>query len=98
MQKLVNAVALLSGLVSLSVVAGGAYLYLNKDAIIESAKEQAIKQVTETVAGALPGMIQGAMPKMPSATATQNLLFLGYKTIHSIELRFYYGYYDEKKK
>jgi hypothetical protein len=68
MQKLVNAVALLSGLVSLSVVAGGAYLYLNKDAIIESAKEQAIKQVTETVAGALPGMIQGAMPKMPSAT------------------------------
>jgi hypothetical protein len=68
MQKLVNAVALLSGLVSLSVVAGGTYLYLNKDAIIESAKEQAIKQVTETVAGALPGMIQGAMPKMPSAT------------------------------
>ena len=68
MQKLVNAVALLSGLVSLSVVAGGAYLYLNKDAMIESAKEQAIKQVTETVAGALPGMIQGAMPKMPSAT------------------------------
>ena len=68
MQKVVNAVALLSGLVSLSVVAGGAYLYLNKDAIIESAKEQAIKQVTETVAGALPGMIQGAMPKMPSAT------------------------------
>jgi hypothetical protein len=68
MQKLVNAVALLSGLVSLSVVAGGAYLYLNKDAIIESAKEQAIKQVTETVAGALPGMIQGAMPKMPDAT------------------------------
>ena len=68
MQKLVNAVALLSGLVSLSVVAGGAYLYLNKDALIESAKEQAIKQVTETVAGALPGMIQGAMPKMPSAT------------------------------
>ena len=68
MQKVVNAVALLSGLVSLSVVAGGAYLYLNKDAIIESAKEQAVKQVTETVAGALPGMIQGAMPKMPSAT------------------------------
>ena len=68
MQKVVNAVALLSGLVSLSVVAGGAYLYLNKDAIIESAKEQAIKQVTETVAGALPGMISGAMPKMPSST------------------------------
>ena len=68
MQKLVNAVALLSGLVSLSVVAGGAYLYLNKDALIESAKEQAIKQVTSSVAEALPGMISGAMPKMPNAT------------------------------
>jgi hypothetical protein len=46
MQKLVNAVALLSGLVSLSVVAGGAYLYLNKDAIIESAKEQASRSTS----------------------------------------------------
>ena len=37
MQKLVNVVALLSGLVSLSVVGGGAYLYLNKEAMIEDA-------------------------------------------------------------
>jgi len=68
MQKLVNVVALLSGLVSLGVVGAGAYVYLNKDALIESAKEEAIKQVTATVTEALPGMIQGAMPKMPSAT------------------------------
>ena len=68
MQKLVNAVALLSGLVSLSVVAGGAYVYLNKDALVESAKEAAIKQVTASVTEALPGMISGAMPKMPSST------------------------------
>ena len=68
MQKVVNAVALLSGLVSLSVVAGGAYLYLNKDAMIESARQRAIEEVTKTVTEALPGMISGAMPKMPSAT------------------------------
>ena len=68
MQKLVNAVALLSGLVSLSVVGGGAYLFLNKDAMIETARQKAIEEVTKTVTEALPGMISGAMPKMPSAT------------------------------
>ena len=68
MQKLVNAVALLSGLVSLSVVAGGAYLFINKDAMIETARQKAIEEVTKTVTEALPGMISGAMPKMPGAT------------------------------
>jgi len=68
MQKIVNIVALLSGLVSVGIVGGGTYLYLNKDALIESVKEQAIKQITSSVTEALPGMIQGAMPKIPSAT------------------------------
>ena len=68
MQKIVNIVALLSGLVSVGIVGGGTYLYLNKDALIESAKEQAIKQITSSVTEALPGMIQGAMPKIPSTT------------------------------
>jgi hypothetical protein len=71
MQKLVNGIALLSGLVSLSVVAGGAYLYLNKDALVEDAKAKVTAAVTDAVAGALPGMLDSAMPKppaLPSAT------------------------------
>jgi len=71
MQKLVNGIALLSGLVSLSVVAGGAYLYLNKDALVEDAKAKVTAAVTDAVAGALPGMLNSAMPKppaLPSAT------------------------------
>ena len=68
MQKLVNVVALLSGLVSLGVVSGGAYLFLNKDALIESARTRAIEEVTKTVTEALPGMVKSAMPSMPSAT------------------------------
>lgn len=68
MQKLINVVALLSGLTSLSLIGGSAYLLLNKDALIESAKEQAIKAATESISEALPGMIQGAMPKMPEVT------------------------------
>ena len=68
MQKLINLLALASFGVSAAIVGAGAYVYLNKDAMIESAKEEAIKQVTATVTEALPGMIQGAMPKMPSST------------------------------
>lgn len=68
MQKLINLIALLSGLVSLSVVGGGAYLYLNKDTLVEDARAKVTKAVTDTVTEALPGMIQGAMPKMPEVT------------------------------
>ena len=68
MQKLINLIALLSGLVSLSVVGGGAYLYLNKDTLIEDARGKVTKAVTDTVTEALPGMIQGAMPKMSEVT------------------------------
>jgi len=68
MQKLINLLALASFGVSAVIVGAGAYVYLNKDALIEQAKESATKAATEAVAGALPGMIQSAMPKMPSVT------------------------------
>jgi hypothetical protein len=68
MQKLVNVIALLSGLVSLSVVGGGTYLYLNKDALIDQVKEEATEQITEAITGALPGMLDSAMPELPSVT------------------------------
>ena len=38
MQKVINVLALSSFVVSAAVVGGGAYVYLNKDAMIESAK------------------------------------------------------------
>ena len=68
MQKLVNVVALLSGLVSLSVVSGGAYLYLNKDAMIEDVRAKATEEITKAITEALPGMIDSAMPEMPEVT------------------------------
>ena len=43
MQKVINVLALASFAVSGSIVAGGAYVYLNKDAMIESAKERITK-------------------------------------------------------
>ena len=68
MQKLINLLAIASFGVSAAIVGAGAYVYLNKDTLIEQAKEAATKAATEAVAGALPGMIQSAMPKMPSVT------------------------------
>ena len=66
MQKVVNVIALLSGLVSLSVLGGGAYLYVNKDALIEDVKMTATKAVAKAVAEALPGMIDEAMTEIPA--------------------------------
>ena len=65
MQKIINGVALLSGLVSLSILGGGAYLYTQKDALIESATAAATKAATEAVTSALPGMLDAAMPEVP---------------------------------
>jgi hypothetical protein len=71
MQKIINIVALLSGLTSLGLIGGGAYLLLNKDAMIENAKAGVTKAATEAITQALPGMLDAAMPKMPEVTGPQ---------------------------
>ena len=68
MQKLINVLALASFAVSTAIVAGGAYVYLNKDAMIENAKDKIANAATEAIAGALPGMLDAAMPEMPEVT------------------------------
>ena len=42
MQKLINVLAVASAAVSVAVVGTGAYVYINKDAIIESVTEKAL--------------------------------------------------------
>jgi hypothetical protein len=68
MQKIVNVLALSSFVVSAAIVSGGVYVYLNKDAMIESAKEKITKAATDAIAGALPGMLDAAMPELPEVT------------------------------
>ena len=68
MQKIINVLALSSFVVSAAVVGGGAYVYLNKDAMIESAKGRIAAAATDAIAGALPGMLDAAMPELPGAT------------------------------
>jgi uncharacterized membrane protein (Fun14 family) len=65
MQKVINTIALLSGLVSLSVLASAGYLYVNKDALLEDARRRATEAVTKAIADTLPKMIDSAMPEIP---------------------------------
>ena len=47
MQKIINVLALVSFGVSTAVVAGGVYIYTQKDALIEAAKQEGINAVKE---------------------------------------------------
>lgn len=72
MQKVINALAVLSFLGTASIVGGGVYVYTQKDALIEGAKSRITETVTkaavEAVTSALPGMLDNAVPELPSTT------------------------------
>ena len=54
MQKIINVLALASTVVSVAVVGTGAYVYVNKDSIIESIKEKALGGLGGGLGGDLP--------------------------------------------
>jgi hypothetical protein len=68
MQKIINVLAILSFAGTTSIIGGGAFVYLNKDSIIENAKNQISAAASEAITGALPGMMDSAMPELPSST------------------------------
>ena len=72
MQKIVNAIAIVSGVGVLAIVGAGGYLYLNKDALIEKAKGQILEQVTGSIGGdalgnILPDATGPAIPSLPAS-------------------------------
>lgn len=71
MQKLVNAIAITSGVVSLAVVGLGGYVFIRKDAIIEDAKTKILEQVGGAIGGSLvPDGLGGAGLDVPSFAPT----------------------------
>ena len=71
MQKLVNVIAITSGVVSLAVVGLGGYVFIRKDAIIEDAKTKILEQVGGAIGGSLvPDGIGGAGLDAPSFAPT----------------------------
>tara|TARA_B100000902_G_scaffold89844_1_gene93593 strand:- start:431 stop:670 length:240 start_codon:yes stop_codon:yes gene_type:complete len=68
MQKIINVFAITSFVVSGAVVGSGAYIYFNKDAILDGVKGKITEAVMGSVGGALPGAIGDAMPSLPPTT------------------------------
>ena len=64
MQKIVNIIAVASGVVSLAVVGSGLYVYVNRGAIVDGVKSQ----VMEAVAGSLGSLGGGLTPELPVGT------------------------------
>jgi len=69
MQKIVNGIAIFSGVVALSVVGVGGYVFIRKDAIIDSVKEKVMDAVMPDIGGgitdAIPDMTGDAIPNVP---------------------------------
>lgn len=61
MRKLIDTLAILSFLVSASVVGGGVYLYTQKDALIEKARDRVTEEITGIVTNALGDGVAGIL-------------------------------------
>ena len=76
LQKIVNGIAIASGVISLTVVGLGGYVFIRKDAIIDSVKGKVMEAVTEKLGGlgdlgggALGGSLGLPSPSTPSPDA-----------------------------
>ena len=68
LQKIVNGIAIVSGVVSLAVVGTVGYVYVRKDAIIENIKGKVMESVMPDLGGGLGEMI----PNFSGAAAPVN--------------------------
>tara|TARA_Y100000766_G_scaffold167820_1_gene144127 strand:+ start:145 stop:390 length:246 start_codon:yes stop_codon:yes gene_type:complete len=66
LQKIVNGIAIASGVVSLTVVGLGGYVFIRKDAIIENVKGKIMESV---LPGGIGGAIGGAGLSLPSPSS-----------------------------
>ena len=57
LQKIVNGIAIASGVVSLAVVGTVGYVYVRKDAIIENIKGKVMEAVMPDLGGSLGGIV-----------------------------------------
>ena len=88
LQKIVNGIAITSGVVSLAVVGTVGYVFIRKDAIIENIKGKIMESVLPSGlgTGALEGLAGGGLSlpspsnpmASPEATPTEPVLPLGF--------------------
>ena len=86
LQKIVNGIAIASGVVSLTVVGVAGYVFIRKDAIIENVKGKIMESVLPSIGGGALSGVAGkvALPSpsnpmaAPEATPTEPVLPLGF--------------------
>ena len=68
MQKIINLMAISSFIVSVGIVGGGYHIYTQKDAYIESAKENITKEIQGIIEGVLVDSLNSSVPEVPGVT------------------------------
>ena len=72
MQKIINVLAVASGIVSAAVVASGVFVYVNRDSIVDSIKSQAIEAVSGSLGGGLGGDLPVGTPDLAAPSDAAN--------------------------
>ena len=66
MQKIINGIAIFSGVVALGVVGIGGYVFIRKDAIVDNIKSKVMESVMPDIGGgisdAIPDLTGPALP------------------------------------
>ena len=84
LQKIINGIAIASGVVSITVVGAVGVVYLNKDAIIDNVKGKVMEAVTDKLGGLgdLGGIGGGGLglpsPSTPAPEASASPIPLGF--------------------
>ena len=84
LQKIVNGIAIASGVVSLTVIGLGGYEFIRKDAIIENVKGKVMEAVSDKLGGAIGGSLGDlgggglGLPAPSDPTPTEPVLPLGF--------------------
>ena len=80
LQKIVNGIAIASGVVSLTVVGLGGYVFIRKDAIIDNIKSKVMEAVTDKLGGLgdLGGGLGLPSPSTPTPEASASPIPLGF--------------------
>tara|TARA_B100001113_G_C21095490_1_gene616368 strand:+ start:444 stop:677 length:234 start_codon:yes stop_codon:yes gene_type:complete len=68
MQKVINTLAVLSFLGTASIVGGGVYVYMQREALQAQLMGKVAAAATEAISGALPSLMDSAKPELPKAT------------------------------
>ena len=69
MQKIINGIAIFSGVVALGVVGLGGYVFIRKDAIIDEVKSKVMGSVLDSVTPDLGGIAGDTIPDFTGPAA-----------------------------